>query len=221
MSHSIINYSTHSEPEKIRYRLIACLLITACLSLFTQPENAFADSDGLLPAFETCNGLYVVALNSAGTCDSTADCDAQRNCPGAASGCGFHATKKCQDTLDFDCDGAADDVEYPGTDPTASSITQIDTDGDLWVDNCDPDDDNDSVADIDDNCPLVANSTQTDIDNDGIGDACDNTLGPCCNGLPCLMGDINADGDINAADLLLLQQRVLNQRALVACQQNM
>lgn len=50
---------------------------------------------------------------------------------------------------------------------------QVDTDGDLLGDACDPDDDNDRYYDLYDNCVKMANN-QTDKDGDGVGDECDN-----------------------------------------------
>jgi len=198
MLKSVDNNLIFRTRGKSRDMLFVGLAIMAFLNVFTKAENAFADGDSLLPATETCNGLYVFALNSSGTCDSAAECDTQRNCPDVASGCGFHVTKKCQDTMDFDCDGIADDVEYsnPPADPTISLIAQVDTDNDRLVDRCDPDDDDDTFNDFYpdgitpfDNCRLVAND-QVNTDGDAFGDACDTCIDVDSDGY----GAINLSG---------------------------
>lgn len=57
-----------------------------------------------------------------------------------------------------------------------------------------PDRDEDGVPDEQDNCPDVANPGQENRDNDFLGDACDDdTLG-------LERGDLDGDGDIDAAD---------------------
>ena len=94
-----------------------CLCVVVTLAYLNM---AHADGDTLSSGIETCNGNYAFALGRSGTCDSATECDTQRNCPDAASSCGFHATKKCQTENDFDCDSENDDVEYgvAGKDPT-------------------------------------------------------------------------------------------------------
>jgi len=52
------------------------------------------------------------------------------------------------------------------------------------------DTDGDGFADLCDNCPALANPDQSDSDADGIGDVCD-----------ALIGDMNCDGAVNAADV--------------------
>jgi subtilisin-like proprotein convertase family protein len=71
---------------------------------------------------------------------------------------------------DFDGDGLKDEVDNCPDDANAS---QVDTDGDLLGDACDPDDDNDSIPDTGDNCRTVVNSNQANTDGDLVGNVCD------------------------------------------------
>jgi hypothetical protein len=59
--------------------------------------------------------------------------------------------------------------------PLASSLDNLDSDGDGRANPCDDDDDDDNVLDGDDNCPLEPNPTQSDWNDNGIGLACDLT----------------------------------------------
>ena len=156
-----------------------CLCVVVTLAYLNM---AHADGDTLSPGIETCNGSYAFGLGRSGTCDSTAECETQRNCPDAASGCGFHATYKCQTEDDFDCDSENDDSEYgiAGKDPTVPAIAQHNHDDDFLFDNCDPDDDNDGLLDTQEDTngnntvdwgetdPLIA-----DTDYDGVNDKLD------------------------------------------------
>ena len=57
--------------------------------------------------------------------------------------------------------------------PSDANADQLNTDGDLYGNVCDVDDDNDAFGDEVDNCPLNYNPDQLDTDNDGQGDTCD------------------------------------------------
>ncbi|MHC4444261.1 MAG: thrombospondin type 3 repeat-containing protein [Planctomycetota bacterium] len=92
--------------------------------------------------------------------------------------------------VDSDGDGIEDTADNC---PQVSNADQLDTDGDVSGDACDPDDDNDGILDdgdssgvagdnlctggnfnnCDDNCPLISNAQQEDINNNGIGNACE------------------------------------------------
>jgi len=61
------------------------------------------------------------------------------------------------------------------------------------------DNDGDGLDNDSDNCPGQANPEQTDSDNDGLGDACD---------CPC-NGDLNVDGWLSPADLVILMIKLL------------
>ncbi|MHB8877663.1 MAG: thrombospondin type 3 repeat-containing protein, partial [Myxococcaceae bacterium] len=77
---------------------------------------------------------------------------------------------KCN--VDSDGDNVGDSYDIC---PAFANPDQLDTDGDLIGNACDPDMDNDGVLNSKelDNCPLVANRTQLDDDGDTVGDACD------------------------------------------------
>ncbi len=76
---------------------------------------------------------------------------------------------------DLDGDGVGNCVDNC---PSMWNPDQVDGDGDLIGDACDPnpppsDADSDGVSDTEDNCMIVANPDQADSDGDEIGDACD------------------------------------------------
>lgn len=59
----------------------------------------------------------------------------------------------------------------------------------IFINNLDPDPDQDGILSQNDNCILVYNPDQDDIDSDGMGDACD----PCDNENIWVFGNINGD----------------------------
>jgi hypothetical protein len=116
----------------------------------------------------------------------------------------------------MDGDGLANGLDNC---PMAPNFSQMDTDGDVFGNACDDDDDGDGVLDIVDNCPLVSNPAQgdpsliagCDLDNDadGVLDSIDNCpevanpdqldtngdlLGDLCD------ADADGDGIANALD---------------------
>ena len=66
--------------------------------------------------------------------------------------------------------------------------------------------DEDGVMDDVDNCSEDYNPNQIDTDGDGMGDICD-----ACNNLLFTGGDVNADTEINIADILILVDVVLGE----------
>lgn len=106
--------------------------------------------------------------------------------------------------------------------PLTATITDCGADDDLdgvynCTDNCpavfnpgQQDADGDHVGDACDNCPNTPNSDQADSDHDGVGDLCDlcpNTIpGAPVDSAGCpplVLGDLDRDGDIDAADVNL------------------
>ncbi len=79
--------------------------------------------------------------------------------------------------------------------PSSYDPCQLDSDGDLIGDGCDPDIDNDGYANVADNCPLLANN-QANADGDDRGDACDNCPLAANND----QGDVDSDGIGDACD---------------------
>ncbi len=71
-----------------------------------------------------------------------------------------------------------------------------------------PDADGDGYQDVFDTCPLLPNASQLDADADRVGDACDSCPGTVpgaavdASGCPPIIpGDLDRDGDVDAADL--------------------
>lgn len=89
-----------------------------------------------------------------------------------------------------------------------SNADQINTDGDLFGNACDADDDNDGLSDIDE-ATLGTNPLLADTDSDGLNDGVDpNPLIGNADGDLAPYGA--PDGIINAADFFIAQQIVLN-----------
>ncbi|HEY2775004.1 MAG TPA: thrombospondin type 3 repeat-containing protein [Candidatus Binatia bacterium] len=140
-----------------------------------------------------------------GVCDATS---------GSFNTSGFLATS----LNDTDGDGYLDGVCDPDSDadgvpnamdncPTVPNPDQLDSDGDLAGDACDPcphdpldDVDHDGVCGDVDNCPTVANPSQTDADGDGVGAACESCDADPAKTAPgscgCGVADVDTDGDL-------------------------
>ncbi len=126
--------------------------------------------NGSMIAFATGNpgiGDHVKVANSDGSNIRTFD---------TVSGASFSRPQ------DIDGDG----INISDNCPFISNSDQLNTDGDLYGNVCDVDDDNDAFGDDADNCPLNYNPDQLDTDNDGQGDVCD--------------VDDDGDGAIDSAD---------------------
>ena len=72
-----------------------------------------------------------------------------------------------------------------------------------------PDADGDGIANHVDNCPTVPNPDQRDSDGNGVGDA--------CQAGTVLRGDIDRDGDVDSADLTILNRDLRTTVAASTC----
>ncbi|MCH6563505.1 MAG: hypothetical protein IH800_13935 [Myxococcales bacterium] len=105
---------------------------------------------------------------------------------------------------DIDADGLCADVDNC---PALFNPNQDDVDGDLLGDACDPcpldpvnaDLDGDGVCVVTDNCPYTTNPDQ--LDSGGFDTAVPNTIGDGCE-----CGDVNGDGVVDLADIVLLRR---------------
>ncbi|MEZ4458131.1 MAG: amidase family protein [bacterium] len=87
-----------------------------------------------------------------------------------------------QSDVDTDGDGVVDECDVC---PNIADPEQVDSDHDGKGDACSDDDDGDGILDDADTCPLIFNPNQRDGDSDGQGDVCD----------PTPFGDVDTDGD--------------------------
>jgi hypothetical protein len=131
---------------------------------------------------------------------------------------------------DSDSDGVADTVDNCPQDPNTD---QLDNDMDGAGDVCDADDDNDGTPDSQDAFPFdpaedadtdgdgIGDNADSDDDGDGFSDSTELALG--YDALDVLdapqWGDVNNDGQVNGADVLLVSREVLGDPILSAAQQ--
>ena len=112
---------------------------------------------------------------------------------------------------DLDGDGVADDIDNcPNVpngplllDPQDGGIPQRNTDGDAQGDACDMDDDDDLLPDIAE-ASAGTDRLNPDSDGDGVIDGQDQY--PMDNSQAGLAGDVDGDGNLTIADLLLLER---------------
>jgi len=120
---------------------------------------------------------------------------------------------------DTDNDGVPDDSDNcPNVpngpallDPDDAGIPQRNTDGDAQGDACDPDDDNDLLPDT---AEAIAGTDRLnpDSDGDGVTDGADQY--PLDDTQSGIAGDIDGDGGLTIADLLLLERYLTDDYAL-------
>ncbi len=132
------------------------------------------------------------------------------------------ANQHCGDTFDFACKFANLDgdkfpelIEISSFAVANSSDGTTQSPGDTFVSKGSPvrgfdaaparpvpaDTDGDGIRDGADDCILVSNADQADTDADGVGDACE------------LVADLNGDGVVNVADLVILRSKFFTKNA--------
>ena len=118
----------------------------------------------------------------------------------------------CANSADGTCADDPDGIQEP-----LLLLASDDTDGDGIPDNVDPDDDNDDLSDIDE-ATYETNPLLADTDGDGFNDGMEVTYGsnplsstdtPAGNYVN--NGDVNGDGKVDVADVLLATRIVLDQ----------
>ncbi len=112
-------------------------------------------------------------------------------------------------SLDGDADGVPNSADNC---PAAANPLQENNDADSQGDICDPDDDNDTLSDVDETNLYGTNPFLSDTDSDGFDDPVEIAAGsdPLDTGnIPgSASGDINGDGNVDVADLLMGYQFV-------------
>ena len=153
----------------------------------TEGQSHLLDCDTCNGHDDDCDGLTDEGCDDTND-DGTPDCmETDKDGDGVlddGDGDGEAGTHPCTAGEVADCDDNC---------PFVANFDQLDFDGDLMGDPCDPDDDNDGVLDdgddstivgdapctgganssCDDNCIQVFNPDQEDLDFDGVGDICD------------------------------------------------
>ena len=165
------------------------------------------------------NRDYALAWHMEADSDADTIVDVHDNCPQAAN----------SNQLDTDADGdgdacdADDDNDWVPDNLDAFPLDpneDTDTDNDGMGNNADDDDDNDGLTDADESGygtdPLLFDS-----DGDGFGDGDEVALGynPSSPASTPEWGDLNGDGTVNAADVLIASRAVLETLELTAEQE--
>lgn len=193
-------------------------------TLAISPDQADADGDGIADSLDNCvngpNGPLIPDAYGtsqgdfdgdgiANACDNDDDDDGTDD---GFDGCPIDPNSALSTDGDGICDYADNCPTVANgpwlTDPDDEGIPQRNSDGDGEGDACDLDDDNDGLSDADE---LIAGTQRLnpDSDSDGVPDGADQyPLDPAQSGL---IGDVNLDGIVAIADLLLLERALIGQ----------
>ena len=216
-----------SDPTPNRYRLRATavqsgndyiILVSSYGQPTTQNEEPawLGDIDVTLPTAVSGDVIRLADNNIVGSvaASNIVTFDFKPGIDGARTAVFHFCDTSAGSCIDTDGDGFRDDVDNC---PTVVNPEQIDTDADNMGNQCDTDDDNDNLSDIDEfqlgTFPLVFDS-----DSDGFGDgdevnAGTDPLDP--DSFPLISdGDLNQDGTVNTADILIAYQIIFGNASL-------